>query len=72
MLPTIKRDAIELAVGDGSITDAGEVDDGGSGRFSVLVVHQSTLLEWSDSSGEDELEIPIPLRRVVEESRRVM
>jgi hypothetical protein len=45
------------------------VDDGGSGRLSVLVVHQGALLEWSDSGGENELEIRfrcgVSLKRVV-------
>ena len=49
MLHTIKGDAVELAVGDGSITDTGEVDDGSSGRLSVLVVHEGALLQGSDS-----------------------
>lgn len=74
VLHTIKGNAVELAVGDGSITDTGEVDDGGSGRLSILVVHEGALLQGSDSGGEDELviPIPIPLRRVEKEGSIVM
>lgn len=74
MLHTIKRDTVELAVSDSSITDTGEVHDSGSGRLSILVVHEGALLQRSDSGGEDELviPIPIPLRRVVKEGSIVM
>lgn len=55
MRHTIERHGVELLVGNGSITDAGEVDNGSAGRLAVLIVHQSALLEGSNSGGEDEL-----------------
>lgn len=53
----IQRNSVELAVSNGGITDAGEVDNSSSVRLSVLVVHESALLERSDSGGEDELQV---------------
>lgn len=52
---TIERNGVELLVGNGSITDAGKVNNGCAGRLAVLVIHQRALLEGSHSGGEDEL-----------------
>jgi hypothetical protein len=69
---TIEGDSVELVISDGGITDTGKMNNSSSSRLSVLVVHESPLLERSNFAGEDELEIPNSFVYVVGEVGEVM